>query len=79
MSISRPRLLLTFKHNHNEDNELIFFSSPHTSQVSNDGSSMASKHEMTDMDQMDFTNTKSTMMKEIFQKLIITAKLKSQT
>ncbi|KAH0902467.1 hypothetical protein HID58_041970 [Brassica napus] len=58
MSISRPRLLLTFKHNHNEDNELIFFSSPHTSQVSNDGSSMASKHEMTDMDQMDFTNTK---------------------
>ena len=33
ISISRPRLLLTFKHNPNEDNALIFFSSRHTSQV----------------------------------------------
>ena len=47
MSISRPRILLTFKRNHNNDNELLFFSSPHTSQVSNDSSSVVSRHEMT--------------------------------
>ncbi|KAF3594805.1 hypothetical protein DY000_02020203 [Brassica cretica] len=46
MSISRPHILLTFKRNHNDDNELLFFSSPHTSQVSNDSSSVVSRHEM---------------------------------
>ncbi|KAG2323571.1 hypothetical protein Bca52824_016784 [Brassica carinata] len=46
-SISRPRVLLTFKRNHNNDNELLFFSSPHNSQVSNDSSSVVSRHEMT--------------------------------
>ncbi|CDY35916.1 BnaA07g00710D [Brassica napus] len=47
ISISRPRILLTFKRNHNGENELLFFSSPDTSQVSNDSSSVVSRHEMT--------------------------------
>ncbi|KAF3487223.1 hypothetical protein F2Q69_00052060 [Brassica cretica] len=47
MSISRPRLLLTYKRNENNGNELIFFSLPHISQESNDPSSVVSSHEMT--------------------------------
>ncbi|CAN7047520.1 hypothetical protein IGI04_025438 [Brassica rapa subsp. trilocularis] len=43
MSISRPRLLLTYKCNENNGNELIFFSSPHISQESNDSSSVVSR------------------------------------
>lgn len=48
MSMSRPCLLLTFKLNHGEKNQLLFFSLPHLSQELNvTSSSIVAKHEMT--------------------------------
>lgn len=47
MSMSRLRLLFTFKLDHNDENQLLFFSAPHISKESKDSSSIVAKHEIT--------------------------------